>query len=97
MMVEISAKFFGGIIGTSMGLFETGFRIFKSAMIISESAVDLGYLISQTEVLVKTSFDFIFRKVEKYSTYAWKDEKIDSGREYLAVREMILLKINFEK
>ena len=33
-----------------MGLFETGFRIFISAMIISESAVDLGYLISQMEV-----------------------------------------------
>ena len=50
MMVEISAKFFVGIIGASMGLFETGFRIFISAMVISESAVDLGYLISQTEV-----------------------------------------------
>ena len=50
MMVEISAKFFQGIIGASTGLFETGFRIFISAMVISESAVDLGYLISQTEV-----------------------------------------------
>ena len=50
MMVEISAKIFLGIIGTSMGLFETGFRIFISAMIISESAVDLGHLISQTKV-----------------------------------------------
>ena len=49
-MVEISAKIFWGIIGTLMGLFETGFRIFISAMVISESAVDLGYLISQTEV-----------------------------------------------
>ena len=50
MMVEISAKIFGGIIGTSMGLFETGFRIFIYATVFSESAVDLVHLISQTEV-----------------------------------------------
>ena len=51
MMVEISAKIFWGIIGTSMGLFETGFRIFISATVLSESAVDLVHLISQTEVI----------------------------------------------
>ena len=50
MMAEISAELFSGINGASMGLFETGFRIFISAIIISESAFDLGYLISQTEV-----------------------------------------------
>ena len=50
MMTEISAEIFSGINGASMGLFETGFRIFISAIIISESAFDLGYLISQTEV-----------------------------------------------
>ena len=33
-----------------MGLFETGFRIIISVMVISELAVDLSYLISQTEV-----------------------------------------------
>ena len=49
-MTEISAEIFSGINGASMGLFETGFRIFISAIIISESAFDLGYLISQTEV-----------------------------------------------
>ena len=31
-------------------LFETGFRIFISATVLSESAVDLIHLISQTEV-----------------------------------------------
>ena len=50
MMVDFSAKVFLGIIGTWMGLFETGFRIFIFAMIISESAVDLIHLTSQTEV-----------------------------------------------
>ena len=39
-----------GIIGASMRLFETGFKIFISAMVISKSAVDLEYLIIQTEV-----------------------------------------------
>ena len=33
-----------------MGLFETGFGIFISAILISESAVDLVVLISQMEV-----------------------------------------------
>ena len=41
MTVEISAKNFLGIIGGSMGLFETGFRILISVMVISELAVDL--------------------------------------------------------
>ena len=50
MMIEISAESFWGLNGTSMGLFETGFRIFISSIIISESAIDLGYLIRQTEV-----------------------------------------------
>ena len=50
MTVEISANLFLGIIGGSMWLFETGFRIIISAMVISELAVDLSYLISQTEV-----------------------------------------------
>ena len=50
MMTEISAESFSGINGASMSLFKTGFRIFISAIIISESAFDLGYLISQTEV-----------------------------------------------
>ena len=48
--IEISAKIFLGIIGASMGLFEIGFRIFISATVFSESAVDLVHLISQTEV-----------------------------------------------
>ena len=52
MTVEISAKIFVGIIGGSMGLFETGFRIIISVMVISELAVDLLYLISQTEVFL---------------------------------------------
>ena len=50
MTVEISVKIFGGIIGKSMRLFETGFRILIFALLISKSAVDLGYLIIQTEV-----------------------------------------------
>ena len=57
MMVEISAKFFWGIIGASMWLFETGFRIFISATVFSESAVDLVHLISQTEV---STWELIF-------------------------------------
>ena len=63
-MVEISAKIFLRIIGTSMGLFETGFRIFISAMIISESAVDLGYLISQTEVCLEDVRNVFFVKAQ---------------------------------
>ena len=51
MAEEISADNFLGIIGGSMRLFETGFRIFISATVISESGADLKYLISQTEVL----------------------------------------------
>ena len=50
MMTKISAEIFSGINGASMGLFETGFRIFISATVLSESAVDLVHLISQTEV-----------------------------------------------
>ena len=45
--------FFFVIICGPMRLFETGFRIFIFAMVISESVVDLGYLISQTEVYKK--------------------------------------------
>ena len=65
MIVEISAKIFGGIIGASMGLFETGFRIFIFATVLSESAIDLVHLISQTEVwlrpvTVKMSFAHVF-------------------------------------
>ena len=54
MMTEISTEIFSGINGASMGLFEIDFRIFISAIIISESAFDLGYLISQTEVYEDT-------------------------------------------
>ena len=57
MTVEISAKNFWGIIGGSMGLFETGFRILISVMVISELAVDLSYLISQTEVYATLNLD----------------------------------------
>jgi len=49
-----------------MRLFETGFRIFISAMVISESAVDLGQKISQTEVhmMRKVRLD-LFSKTHK--------------------------------
>ena len=57
MMVEISTKIFYGIFGRSLGLSETGFRIFISATVVSESAVDLVHLISQTEVIL----DFLNR------------------------------------
>ena len=39
-----------GTIGRSMGVFETAFRIFIYVCVLSESAVDSGYLISLTEV-----------------------------------------------
>eukprot|EP00493_Phyllostaurus_siculus_P025642 UN25987 len=47
-----------------MRLFETGFRIFIFALIISESAVDLEYLISQTEV-IWLFFNLEFMKYEE--------------------------------
>ena len=40
-----------GTFGGSMEVFETVFRIFISARVLSGSAVDSGYLISLTEVL----------------------------------------------
>ena len=60
-MVEISAEFFFVIICGPMRLFETGFRIFISATVFSESAVDLVHLISQTEVVDENFHDCICR------------------------------------
>ena len=48
-----------GTIGGSMGVFETVFRIFISLRVLSESAVDSGYLISLTEVRKKIQICFI--------------------------------------
>ena len=47
MVIEISSEFLGGINGALMRLFETVFGISISAIIISESAFDLGNSISQ--------------------------------------------------
>ena len=63
MMVEISAKIFLGIIGASMGLFETGFRIFISATVLSESAADSAYLIRRTEVSGPFNFVCILQSI----------------------------------
>ena len=50
MSGDVYSRTILGTIGGSMGVFETVFRIFISARVLSESAVDSGYLISLTEV-----------------------------------------------